>query len=338
MFFLNGQPSIEKPPIVDTIETFAIIGNPNRRGTKNTTNYLKNFIEYKIPDNQKKRVLFVPTGRTSEETRDNLKSSSIDGSKTCLVIIGGDGTIKNCFDAGLDLNNNDSSNYQISNLLTAFQGTAKDMPYNLGSKSNRKSFEKNFPKLEEKFFYPIELSINGKKHTVYNVASIGLVGTMGASIENMKEKLPKITPRMLVLGLASLAIAKTLIKHSSFEITDQEVSEITDQEVSYHKAVDWIIANGKRFGVVFKTGGSLLDTSFREYELKNIRSSDISDVISRRPHAPDAVIQPGQTTTRNFRTNDRNFELTVDGEKSQLPPMGTIIARVATEPVKVFTA
>lgn len=334
MFFLPGQPSIEnpieKPPIVDKTETFVVIGNPNRPGTKKTSNHLIEFINHEVRDDLKKRVLFVPTGRTSEETRDNLESNSINGSKTCLVIIGGDGTIKNCFDAGSDLNNNDSFNYQISNLLTAFQGTAKDIPYNLGSKPNRRSFENNFPKLDEKVFYPIELTINDKKHTVYNVASFGLVGTMGARIEGMKDNLPAKTPRILVLGLASLAIVKTLIKHSSFEITDQEGS--------YHKAVDWIIANGKRFGVAFQTGGSLMNPSFHEYELKNLNLSTIFDVILHRSQEPDVVIQPGQTTTRNFRTNNGLiFELTVDGERSELPPSGTIIAGVSTKPIKVFT-
>lgn len=328
MFYLSGQSSSEQPPILKTVDTFAIIGNPNRHGTPKTSSYLRDFLENNAP---KKRVLFVPTGRTAEETRDNLESSSINDSPTCLVIIGGDGTAKNCLEAECNLLKSDPNNYPMWNLLTAFIGTAIDLPHNLGAKSSRRSFEKNFSQLKEHEFYPIELTVEDQTHKVYNVASFGVVGTMGANIEDIKSKIPANTPRVLQLGLASIAIFKTLSKHSSFEITDQEGN--------YHKAIDWIVANGKRFGVAFQTAGTeTLHPSFAEYDLDKLDMPTILRVIFRRPNQPNAIIKAGETTTRNYRST-KPLKLTVDGEVIILPTEGTVSARVATEePIKVFAA
>lgn len=282
-----------------SIERFILLGNPYRYGVRSSAERLKTIIDHD------RQIDFVPTGPDFTKTFQNLYDSDVDPKNSGIIIIGGDGTIRNVLES---LRIEDDFR-EIPSIFTKFVGGARDLNSNLSMKKNNWELadliDGNL--LQKGYIYPIEATFQNdhlnSKIRAYNVLSIGMTALMAKSI-NQHQFFNHRSFQMLLNGIIA---AGQLFK-------DTSKFEVVFEEDDLYRAIELIVTKGRRFAGFIKTTSKDLDPTCKLHSVEGIDPHFFRQLLLGKILDPSHTISHDNIVSFQINHPDNQIIIQADGD------------------------
>jgi len=295
------------------LDRFLIVGNPNRYKVTTSAERLKVIID------GNRIVDFVASGPNPTETfqhiYDYIDQTNAKPKTTAIIIIGGDGTIRNVLES---LRINDDFR-EMPSIFTKFVGGARDLNSNLSMRKNNLELADliDYNLLQKGYIHPIEATFENnqlkqKKIRAYNVLGIGLTALMADQINHHQI----FKHRAFQMLVNSLVVSKQVFSNiNKFQIITEDGRSSDICEL--------IITKGKRFAGIVKTTSNDLDPNCKLHTIENLDWHFVMQLALGKKLNPSLTISRDQSIKFQIIDQIDQIGVQADGEVFFLnnPPM-----------------
>jgi diacylglycerol kinase family enzyme len=277
-------------------DTCIVIYNPISTQAQRAMGYTSELRGFFPPDD----LIFIPTSPEGKQANKKLIVDQAEklGSRTLLVVAGGDGTVNLVVDTILH-DSRLSVEARKTVILPFWGGNGNDLAHMLNGTAKRSRIRKVLETGRSVAIYPLSCEISRDKeihsYTAICYASFGASAFAASRLEKMRGIRPFFHAIGVIKFMHELSmVAQSLIKAPLFTVEDAK---------STHPIFDRVFINGPRFAKVAGSPLKLTDKKFLNVVVEQKRVSSLAYHITEltRRHAERYTVKDGHSVSFTLR-------------------------------------